>query len=77
VLMIGRVVSMPFAKKICASSLSDFNVPFSFSSSAKGRFFEPVMCPERTPFLGSGTSPLNLYALLASTICQLDAFLEM
>jgi len=72
------VVSTPLSRKILASSLSDLRHPVeSTIKSVKGIFLEPVICPDLTPFLGSGTSPLNLAAPLASKIYQSVAFLEM
>jgi len=44
-------------------------------NSVKGRFLLPEICPARTPFLGSATSPLKRGAALASKIYQSVAFL--
>jgi hypothetical protein len=76
-LIVGNVVSISFAVNILASSLSDLRHPVvSSTKSVKGRFLLPVICPERTPFLGSATSPLNLAAPRASKIYQSVDFLE-
>lgn len=68
-LMTGKVVSIPLARKILESSMSVFKHPVTSSiSSLNGRFVLPVIWPDLTPFLGSGTSPLNRAAPRASRI---------